>query len=129
MPPAVEELLRFLSIADGMLRVAKDDISIAGNTIRAGDGVVFATSLINRDAEVYDAPESLDWHRPARHHLAFGFGIHQRLGQNLARAEIEIALRTLFRRLPGLALAVPAQEIPFKPGDTLQGMLELPVTW
>ncbi|MFC7304558.1 cytochrome P450 [Streptomyces monticola] len=129
MPAAVEELLRFLSIADGMLRVAKEDIEVAGRTIRAGDGVVFSTSLINRDADVYPESEELDWHRATRHHLAFGFGIHQCLGQNLARAELEIALRALFRRLPKLELAVPAQEIPFKPGDTIQGMLELPVTW
>ncbi|MDI3403775.1 cytochrome P450 [Streptomyces cavernicola] len=129
MPAAVEELLRFLSIADGMLRVAKEDIDVAGATIRAGDGVVFPTSLINRDADVYGEPERLDWNRGTLHHVAFGFGIHQCLGQNLARAEMEIALGTLFRRLPGLALAVPADEIPFKPGDTIQGMLELPVTW
>ncbi|MGW1892759.1 cytochrome P450 [Streptomyces sp. NPDC002004] len=129
MPGAVEELLRFLSIADGMLRVAKEDIEIAGSTIRAGDGVVFSTSLINRDDGAYPAPDSLDWDRPARHHLAFGFGVHQCLGQNLARAELDIALRSLFARLPQLRLAAPADKIPFKPGDTLQGMIELPVTW
>ncbi|MCK7624778.1 cytochrome P450 [Streptomyces sp. RS10V-4] len=129
MPTAVEELLRFLSIADGMLRVATDDIEIAGRTIRAGDGVVFSTSLINRDEAAYPAPDELDVGRSARHHLAFGFGIHQCLGQNLARAEMEIALRSLFRRIPGLRLAVPAAEIPFKPGDTLQGMIELPLAW
>ncbi|MEV0319283.1 cytochrome P450 [Streptomyces sp. NPDC050658] len=129
MPAAVEELLRFLSIAEGMLRVAKADIDIAGSTIRAADGVVFSTSLINRDDAAYETADELDFHRATRHHLAFGFGIHQCLGQNLARAEIEIALRTLFERLPDLRLAVPAREIPFKPGDTIQGMLELPVTW
>lgn len=126
MPAAVEELLRFLSIADGLLRVAKEDIDVAGSTIRAADGVIFSTSLINRDSTVHEAPEELDFHRADRHHLAFGFGIHQCLGQNLARAEIDIALRTLFERMPGLRLAVPAREIPFKPGDTIQGMLELP---
>ncbi|MEU9010755.1 cytochrome P450 [Streptomyces sp. NPDC048479] len=129
MPTAVEELLRFLSIADGMLRVATEDIEVAGTTIRADEGVVFSTSLINRDTAAYQAPDTLDWHRSARHHVAFGFGIHQCLGQNLARAEMEIALRTLFDRLPGLRLAAPAETIPFKPGDTLQGMVELPVTW
>ncbi|TPQ17785.1 cytochrome P450 [Streptomyces sporangiiformans] len=129
IPTAVEELLRFLSIADGLLRVATEDIEIAGTTIRADDGVVFSTSVINRDANAFTEPDTLDWHRSARHHLAFGFGIHQCLGQNLARAEMEIALRTLFERLPGLSLAAPADEIPFKPGDTVQGMLELPVTW
>ncbi|MFE2989142.1 cytochrome P450 [Streptomyces sp. NPDC059262] len=129
LPAAVEELLRFLSIADGILRVATEDIEVAGETIRADDGVVFSTSLINRDDDSFTDPDSLDWHRPTRHHLAFGYGVHQCLGQNLARAEMEIALRSLFARLPGLRLAAPADEIPFKPGDTIQGMLELPVTW
>jgi pentalenic acid synthase len=129
IPGAVEELMRMLSIADGLLRRATEDIDVDGTTIRAGDGVVFSTSVINRDADVYADPDTLDWHRPARHHVAFGFGIHQCLGQNLARAELEIALHTLFDRLPGLRLAAPAEEIPFKPGDTIQGMLELPVTW
>ncbi|MEU7015814.1 cytochrome P450 [Streptomyces sp. NPDC046385] len=129
VPAAVEELLRFLSIADGLLRVAREDVEIDGAVIRAGEGVVFSTSVINRDATAYADADTLDWARPARHHVAFGFGIHQCLGQNLARAEMEIALGTLLRRLPGLRLAVPAEEIPFKPGDTIQGMLELPVTW
>ncbi|MEV8588939.1 cytochrome P450 [Streptomyces sp. NPDC051180] len=129
VPAAVEELLRFLSIADGLLRVAREDVDVDGTVIRAGEGVVFSTSVINRDTVAYPDPDTLDWERSARHHVAFGFGIHQCLGQNLARAELEIALGTLLRRLPGLRLAVPADEIPFKPGDTIQGMLELPVTW
>ncbi|MFD5511581.1 cytochrome P450 [Streptomyces sp. NPDC059761] len=126
---AVEELMRFLSIADGMLRVATEDIEIGGVTIRPDDGVVFSTSVINRDAAVFEQPDALDWHRSARHHVAFGFGIHQCLGQNLARAEMEIALGTLFARLPGLRLAAEPDRIPFRPGDTIQGMVELPVAW
>ncbi|MGW5372616.1 cytochrome P450 [Streptomyces sp. NPDC004009] len=129
LPAAVEELMRMLSIADGLLRLALEDIEIAGTTIRAGEGVLFSTSLINRDESVFADPDTLDFHRSTRHHVAFGFGIHQCLGQNLARAELEIALGTLLERLPGLRLAAPAEEIPFKPGDTIQGMLELPVTW
>ncbi|MEE1742417.1 cytochrome P450 [Streptomyces sp. BE147] len=129
MPSAVEELLRFLSIADTLARVATEDIEIGGVTIRAGEGVVMSASTANRDAAAYPAPDELDLGRAARHHVAFGFGVHQCLGQNLARAEIEIALRSLFARLPGLRLAVPADDIPFKPGDTIQGMLELPVAW
>lgn len=129
MPAAVEELLRFLSIADGLSRVAVEDIEVGGVTVRAGDGVVLSTSVINRDESVYPSPDELDLGRSARSHVAFGFGIHQCLGQNLARAELEIALPALFERLPGLRLAVPAEEVPFKPGDTVQGLLELPVTW
>ncbi|MFD3550166.1 cytochrome P450 [Streptomyces sp. NPDC058655] len=129
MPTAVEELMRFLSIADGMLRVATEDIEIGGVTVRADDGIVFSTSVINRDAAVFAEPDALDWHRPNGHHVAFGFGIHQCLGQNLARAEMEIALTALFERLPGLRLAADPDHIPFKPGDTIQGMVELPVAW
>ncbi|WP_327319892.1 cytochrome P450 [Streptomyces sp. NBC_01235] len=129
LPTAVEELTRMLSIADGLLRQATEDIEVAGTTIRAGEGVVFSTSVINRDETAYPAPDTLDWHRSARHHVAFGFGIHQCLGQNLARAELEIALGTLLERLPGLRLAVPADEVRIKPGDAIQGMLDLPVTW
>jgi pentalenic acid synthase len=129
LPAAVEELMRMLSIADGLLRLAVEDIEVAGTTVRAGDAVVFSTSVINRDQDVYPDPDTLDFHRPARHHVAFGFGIHQCLGQNLARAELEIALGSLIERLPTLRLAAPPDRIPFKPGDTIQGMLELPVTW
>ncbi|MEL5960400.1 cytochrome P450 [Streptomyces sp. CLV115] len=129
MPSAVEELLRFLSIADGISRVAVEDIEVGGVTIRAGDGVLLTTSVINRDETVYPAPDELDLGRDARNHVAFGFGVHQCLGQNLARAELEIALPALFDRLPELRLAVPAEEVPFKPGDTIQGLLEMPVTW
>ncbi|WP_406119170.1 cytochrome P450 [Streptomyces sp. NBC_00989] len=129
LPDAVEELMRSLSIVDGLMRQAIEDIDVDGTTIRAGEGVIFSAAVINRDEDVYTAPDTLDWHRPTRHHVSFGFGIHQCLGQNLARAELEIALHSLFGRLPTLSLAVPADEIPFKPGDTIQGMLELPVTW
>ncbi|MFC5721219.1 cytochrome P450 [Streptomyces gamaensis] len=129
LPGAVEELLRYLSIADGLMRVATEDIEIAGRTVRAGDGVAFSASLINRDEAAYARAEALDVTRSARHHVAFGYGVHQCLGQNLARAELEIALGTLFDRIPGLRLAVAPEKIPVKPGDTLQGVYELPVTW
>ncbi|MFD8396446.1 cytochrome P450 [Streptomyces sp. NPDC059680] len=130
MPKAVDELLRVLSVADGLKRRATKDIEAEGTTIRAGDGVIFATSIINRDEDRYPAPDTLDWHRSHHNHVAFGHGIHQCLGQNLARAELEIALRTLFERLPGLRLAAPANEIPIWPGEEMfQGLQELPVAW
>lgn len=127
-PGAVEELMRLLSIVD-MLRMALEDIEIAGTTIRAGEGVILAPIVINRDESVYPDPDVLDWHRSARHHIAFGYGIHQCLGQNLARAEVEIALRSLFDRLPGLRLAVPADEVPIKAAGAIEGLPELPVAW
>jgi pentalenic acid synthase len=129
MPAAVEELLRYLSITDGFARVATADIEVAGVTIREGDGIIFLASVINRDDGVREQPNTLDWHRSARDHISFGFGAHQCLGQNLARVILEIALRRLFERLPGLRLAAAAEEVPFKPGIAIQGLTELPVTW
>ena len=104
MPAAVEELLRFLSIADGLLRVATEDIEIGGQDDprrrrRASSPPPSSTATRG----TFPDPDALDWHRPARHHVAFGFGIHQCLGQNLARAEMEIALLSLFERLPRAA--------------------------
>ncbi|MBH1933912.1 cytochrome P450 [Streptomyces sp. AV19] len=129
MPGAVEELLRHLSIADGMMRVATEDIEMAGATVRAGEGVMLATPSINRDPAVYADPDALDIRRSARHHVAFGYGVHQCLGQNLARAELEIAFSSLFARIPTLRLAVAPDEVRAKPGGTVQGLFALPVTW
>jgi cytochrome P450 len=131
MPAAVDELTRLVAVPDGLQRVAAADIVVDEHTtIREGDGVFFLFSLINRDAEAYDQPESLDWHRPSfRDHLTYGFGTHQCAGMNLARAIMEIAFRTLIERMPDLRLAVPADEVPIKPGEAFQGLSKLPVTW
>ncbi|MER7224805.1 cytochrome P450 [Streptomyces rubradiris] len=130
MTAVAEELLRCLATPNGILRVAVEDVEIAGRTIRSGECVVFVTALINRDATVFAEPETLDWDRPAGHHLAFGSGVHECLGRNLVRAQLEIALGSLFTRFPGLRLAVPAEEIRSKPANpTSDGLLELPVAW
>lgn len=128
-PNAVNELLRFLSIVEGLARVATKEIEIGEVVIHPDDAVFFATSLINRDPAVYPAPEELDLASPARHHVTFGFGIHLCLGHNLARVEMEIALRALFTRLPNLHLATSVDQIPFSPGDTIQGPPSLPIAW
>lgn len=127
---AVEELLRYLTIThDGRKRVATEDIEIAGCTIEAGEGVIMATDLGNRDPEAFADPNSLDIDRDARHHLAFGFGAHQCLGQPLARMELQIAYTTLFRRVPTLTLATGLENVPFKHDASVYGVYELPVTW
>jgi pentalenic acid synthase len=126
---AVEELLRYLSIIDGpMARVALQDIEIAGVTIKAGEGVVIGVPLANRDPRTFPDPDQFDVTRPENHHVAFGFGVHQCLGQNLARMEMEIALTALFERIPALHLAIPAQDVQMRPGD-IAGLTELPVGW
>ena len=126
---AGEELLRYTSITDGITRVATADLEIGGVTIRKDDGIIFLTSVLNRQEDVREDPDVLDWHRPTRNHIAFGFGAHQCLGQNLARIIQEIALEALFERLPDLRLATAAEDIPFRPGAAVQGMIKLPVVW
>jgi cytochrome P450 len=127
---AVEELLRYLTIThDGRKRVATADIEIAGQLIKAGDGVIVATDLGNRDPRAFSDPDTLDLGRDARHHVAFGFGVHQCLGQPLARMELQVAYETLSRRIPGLALATTIDKVPFKFDGTVYGVYELPVTW
>ncbi|HEV7933307.1 MAG TPA: cytochrome P450 [Actinomadura sp.] len=130
MPSAVEELLRYLSIADlAGVRVATADIDVDGRTVRAGDGVIVSNSITNRDREAFDDPDTFDIHRSARHHLAFGYGVHQCLGQNLARVELEVALTALFDRIPTLRIALPIEELTLRPPSTIHGVNELPVIW
>lgn len=128
--PAVEELLRYFTISEsGVGRVALEDVEIGGVVIRAGEGVLALSNTANRDPEVFENPDALDLERGARNHIAFGFGPHQCLGQNLARVELQIVINTLFRRIPGLRLAVPLEELSFNENSSVYGMPELPVTW
>ena len=127
---AVEELLRYLTIVHmGRRRVALEDIELGGETIRAGDGIVLAGEVGNRDPEVFADPDRLDITRDARRHIAFGFGVHQCLGQPLARVELQVAYTSLFRRIPTLSLATSVDELPFKHDGQVYGVYELPVTW
>ncbi|WP_371495871.1 cytochrome P450 [Kitasatospora sp. NBC_00374] len=130
MKGAVEELLRYLTIVHlGIPRVALEDVDLDGTLVRAGEGVLCMVSTANRDAELFEDGDRLDVTRDARRHLAFGFGIHQCLGQPLARAELQIALGTLLRRLPGLRLAVPFEEVEVREESLVNGLRALPVSW
>ncbi len=128
---AVEELLRYLSIIqNGQRRVAVEDIPIAGEVIRAGDGIIIDLAPANWDADAFTDPERLYLHRSgADRNVAFGYGRHQCVGQQLARAEMQIVFRTLFRRIPTLQLASGIEDIPFKHDRLAYGVYELPVTW
>ncbi|MGI5500544.1 cytochrome P450 [Lentzea sp. CA-135723] len=127
---AVEELLRYLSIiSSGVSRHAKEDVVIGGVTIRAGDTVVVSVPAVNRDDSQYDDPHALLVDRPRGHHVAFGHGIHQCLGQQLARVEMVVGFTELLKRLPALKLAVPADEVPLRTDMSIYGVHSLPVTW
>jgi len=128
---AVEELLRYLSIVQtGQRRIALEDIEIAGEVIRAGEGIIIDLAPANWDPEAFAEPDRLDLRRAgAEQNLAFGYGRHQCVGQQLARAELQIVLPTLFRRIPTLRLAVTMDEVPFKHDRLAYGVYELPVAW
>ncbi|MFE2280394.1 cytochrome P450 [Streptomyces sp. NPDC059454] len=126
----VEELLRLHSVADMVaLRVAVEDVEIAGQLIRKGEGIVPLLAAANHDTEVFGCPHAFNPERSERRHVAFGYGVHQCLGQNLVRVEMEIAYRKLFERIPTLELAVPMDELAFKYDGILFGLHELPVRW
>jgi cytochrome P450 len=127
---AVEELLRYLHITHtGRRRVALEDIEYDGRLIRAGEGLILANDIGNRDPDAFPDPDRLDLERDARHHVAFGFGVHQCLGQPLARMELQVVYSTLYRRIPTLRAAVGLDQIPFKHNGAVYGVYELPVTW
>lgn len=125
---AVEELLRYLTVSHfGRRRVALEDVKLGGQVVRAGEGVIVATNIGNRDPEVFPGADRLDILRDARGHLAFGFGRHLCLGHHLARTQLRTALGTLHRRVPTLRLAVPRDTLTFRHDKMIYGVHELPV--
>ena len=131
IPRAVEELLRYTPMAASVdfARIAVDDVQLSGRRIAAGDAVLVQLHAANRDAAVFERPDELDLARAENPHLAFGHGVHHCLGAPLARMELQVALAALVDRLPGLRLAVPADEIPWRADRLVRGVRSLPVTW
>ncbi|MBW8739262.1 MAG: cytochrome P450 [Streptomyces turgidiscabies] len=129
VPGAVEELLRYLAIVHiGIRRIATEDVEIGGVTVRAGEGVVVSLQAANRDPRAFADPDTFDITRDTQHHVTFSHGLHNCLGQSLARVEIQIALPTLFSRLPDLRLTAPT-EVDAHEGRAVHGVRALPVTW
>jgi len=126
----VEEMLRFHTIVHyNGPRVALEDVEVAGTLIKKGEGVLALITAANRDPKAFDEPDKFDIRRPALHHVAFSYGVHQCLGQPLARAELQIVFSTLFQRLRTLRLAVPVEEIKFRYDAFVYGVDTLPVEW
>jgi cytochrome P450 len=105
-------------------------VELAGRVIRKGETATLSLPPADRDPEVFDEPDRLRLDRAnVRRHLAFGHGVHQCLGQQLARIEMRVAYRALFERFPTLRLAVPAEEVPLRDDTVVYGLWRLPVTW
>lgn len=128
---AVEELLRYLTVVHlGLRRTAREDVELSGRTIKADSTVVAVLAAANRQPGRFTGdPDTLDIRRPRGPHLAFGHGIHQCLGQQLARVELTTAISALLDRFPNLELAVPAQDVPMRDSGFVYGPRQLLVTW
>lgn len=126
----VEEMMRYWSMVQTEpRRVCLQDTEVGGVLIRAGEGIICNLPAANRDPAVFAEPEQLDITRGERRHMGFGFGVHQCLGQNLSRVEMQVAWPRLFQRIPDLRLAVDESELHFHDKALTYGLEELPVTW
>ncbi len=126
---AIEELLRYLSIVPTTMRTALEDVEVAGTLISKGETVTLSLHQANRDPAYYPNPNTVDIARDAASQVAFSHGIHQCLGQQLARVELRVALPALLNRFPNLRLAIPSDEIPLRGNALMPGVTSLPVAW
>jgi cytochrome P450 PksS len=127
---AIEELLRYTSpVESATERYAREDLTIAGVTIRRGEMVGAVIASANRDERQFTNPDSLDITREPNKHLSFGLGTHFCLGAPLARLEGQIAISTLLRRAPDLRLTVGPSALRWRPGLILRGLEALPVAF
>lgn len=131
VPQAVEELLRYVPMVVSTLniRYAIEDVELSGGTVRAGEPVLVAPQSANRDESIYSNPDELNLRRQEAPHVSFGHGPHHCLGAPLARMELQVALRTLLRRLPGLRFAAGEEGIVWKTGLIARGPEHLPIAW
>lgn len=126
----IEELLRYLTIFQiGPMRTAFEDVELENVLIKMGETVTLSLPAANRDPERFPDPDKLDVTHDARGHLAFGFGLHQCIGQYLARMEMKVGFLALLQRFPTLRLAVLSEEVPMRTDKTTYGVYQLPVTW
>jgi cytochrome P450 len=126
---AIEEFLRLYgTVHTGIRRFAVTDLDVGGERIRAGDTVLLSLAAADRDPRQFPEPDTADFDRPnAATHLAFGRGVHVCPGNALARAEIAAAVGAALRRLPGLRLAIPAEQVDWRPVYSVRIPLSLPV--
>jgi cytochrome P450 len=128
--PCVEELLRYTNaVESSLLRITTEEVEIAGVTIPAGSAVLPAIPAANHDPARFTCPETIDFTRSATGHLTFGHGMHRCLGAPISRLMLNVIVPELFRRLPDLRLAVPAEELRWLPDRLLTGYASIPVTW
>ncbi|MGI5460007.1 cytochrome P450 [Streptomyces sp. CA-249302] len=129
--PLLDELLRYIPhrTSVGLARIALEDVDLHGHRIAAGDPVYVSYLAANRDPDVFPAPDRIDAARDPNPHLSFGNGSHYCTGAVLALMQTELIVDTLLERMPGLRLAVPADQVVWRRRTMIRGPQTLPVTW
>jgi cytochrome P450 len=121
METAVEEFLRYDGSVQFTSRILTEPAEFQGHTIDAGQSVLLVLASANRDPNVFDHPDELDFHRPKDKHLGFGDWIHICLGQFLARIETRAALSALIEEFGEFELATAEADVPYRPNFNLRG--------
>jgi cytochrome P450 len=130
IPGMVEDMIRMHSLVDGTLsRVAREDLVIGGQEIKAGEGVIVTISAPNYDPRHWENPYELNIERNERAHISFGAGPHMCLGQNLARAELYLAFEQLLTRIPTLRVAFVSEPVVMQNDGFIYGVRNLMVDW
>ncbi|WP_216827185.1 cytochrome P450 [Streptomyces sp. SAI-097] len=134
VPAAVSEVLRHVTPGvdphNGLIRATTADVDLGGTTIPAHSVVVACNTAANFDPAAFRDPDRFDVTREdATAHLTFGHGMHRCVGAQLAQIELEVAFAALFPAIPGLRLAVPADEITYTHTALIRGLRSLPVLW
>lgn len=130
LPEAIEEMLRLHTIVHfNALRVAKEDVDVNGFLVRKGEGVCAMITGANHDPAKFPEPDRFDITRDTQGHMAFSHGVHQCLGQTLARAELDAVFSVIFERLPNLRLVKRPEELSYKTESIVMGVESLPVAW
>jgi len=131
LPAATEEILRYAAVsAMSRVQIVATDTELGGVRMRAGDYIMALPAAGNRDRRVFAEPNVFDIDRVSTApHLGFGYGPHFCLGSALGKLQVEVAIGTLLRRLPGLGPAVPLTEIPWRHERLNCGIASFPVTW
>jgi cytochrome P450 family 142 subfamily A polypeptide 1 len=129
MPGAVEEMLRWVSPIKNMTRTATRDVELEGAHIGEGQELLLLYPSANRDESVFENADVFDITRNPNPHIAFGFGAHFCLGNQLARLELRVMVERVLARLPDLHLAVDRSALPRRAANFISGIDEMPVAF
>lgn len=129
LPGAIEEMLRWTSPVKNMCRTLTEDTDFHGTRLRAGEKMLLLFESANFDESVFENPDQFDIRRDPNSHLAFGFGTHFCLGNQLARLELSMMTSRVLQRLPDLRLADEGDVLPLRPANFVSGLEEMPMVF